>query len=59
MGCQKMKSSFPWSVRGIDERTREAALEAARQALALQPSAQANQDLIALAEQKLREEGNQ
>ena len=34
------------------------ALEAARQAIALQPGAQANQDLIALAEQKLREEGN-
>ena len=33
------------------------ALEAARQALALQPGAQANRDLIALAEQKLREEG--
>jgi len=31
------------------------ALDAARQALALQPGAQANRDLIALAEQKLRE----
>ena len=35
------------------------ALDAARQALALQPGAQANRDLIALAEQKLREESNQ
>ena len=34
----------------------QAALDAARRALAIQPGAQANHDLIALAEQKLREE---
>jgi len=33
----------------------KSAIEAARQALALQPDAQSNHDLIALAEQKLRE----
>lgn len=34
----------------------QAALDAARRALAIQPGAEANHDLIALAEQKLREE---
>jgi tetratricopeptide (TPR) repeat protein len=37
----------------------KSALEAAQQALELQPGAQANRDLIALAEQKLREESGQ
>jgi tetratricopeptide (TPR) repeat protein len=35
----------------------QVALDAARKALAVQPGAQANLDLIALAEQRLREEG--
>ena len=35
----------------------QAALDAAQEALALQPAAQANLDLIQLAKAKLREEG--
>jgi hypothetical protein len=34
----------------------QATLDAARRALAIQPGAQANHDLIALAEQKLKKE---